>query len=329
MLTEYVQERLARLLAENRPRRAQPDEMTRRRDSADDRERRPGVRRPVDRRSEGRTGGPPEFAPSDDLDIDEDPLGWAHGPSPRRGPALGDGAAAPLDEVDDWADPPQRRFNRTHVGVVVVLLILGSLFAGWSVLRAHPVAIASTSVGPASSASGPAGSGGSGDPGPGGPSASPRASSPPVKKILVHVLGAVTRPGVVSLPERARVLDAIRAAGGLKREAAPGDLNLAQVLTDGEQVLIGTREKPSGSVRDSSSTTNGSTDSGSGSGAMLDLNGATETQLEDLPGVGPVTAGKIVAWRTQHTRFSRVEELQEVDGIGPKTYAQIAPHVRV
>ena len=62
---------------------------------------------------------------------------------------------------------------------------------------------------------------------------------------------------------------------------------------------------------------------------MVDLNAATLAQLDTLPGVGPVTAQRIVAWRTQHGHFSRVEELQEVDGIGPKTYAQIAPHVRV
>ena len=62
---------------------------------------------------------------------------------------------------------------------------------------------------------------------------------------------------------------------------------------------------------------------------MIDLNRATQAELEALPGVGPVTAAKILAWRTEHGRFSRVEELQEVSGIGPKTYAQIAPHVRV
>ena len=64
-------------------------------------------------------------------------------------------------------------------------------------------------------------------------------------------------------------------------------------------------------------------------GAVVDLNAATVDQLDTLPGVGPVTAQKILDWRQQHGRFSRVDELQEVDGIGPKTYARLAPHVRV
>jgi competence protein ComEA len=63
--------------------------------------------------------------------------------------------------------------------------------------------------------------------------------------------------------------------------------------------------------------------------ATLDLNRANQAQLEELPGVGPVIAQAILTWREQHARFSRIEELQEVDGIGPKTYAQIAPHIRV
>ena len=150
---------------------------------------------------------------------------------------------------------------------------------------------------------------------------------------MVHVLGAVRSPGLVTLPAQARVQDAVDAAGGFTRRADPGELNLAQPLQDGQQVLIGTTGHPEGEVRSTSGAGGGSsagTAPGSPSaGAVLDLNQADAPQLEELPGVGPVTAGAIVAWRTEHGRFGRIEELQEVDGIGPKTYAQIAPHVRV
>jgi competence protein ComEA len=130
------------------------------------------------------------------------------------------------------------------------------------------------------------------------------------------------------------VQDAIDQAGGLTRGADPDQLNLAQPLADGEQVLIGTKEHAAGEVRTGSAGGDaaagpGRPAAGSGSGGVVDLNRASAAQLEELPGVGPVTAEKILAWRQQHGRFSRPEELQEVDGIGPKTYAQIAPHVRV
>jgi competence protein ComEA len=134
------------------------------------------------------------------------------------------------------------------------------------------------------------------------------------------------------------VQDAVDAAGGLRHEADPAELNLAQLLVDGQQVVIGTERKPTGEVRGNGGAPEaGAAGSGGagtsagppGSGAALDLNRATAAELEDLPGVGPVTAAKIASWREQHGRFSRVEELQEVDGIGPKTYAEIAPHVRV
>jgi competence protein ComEA len=160
----------------------------------------------------------------------------------------------------------------------------------------------------------------------------PTPSGGPAAQILVHVLGAVVRPGVVSLPAQSRVLDAINAAGGLRRRANPGDLNLAQVLADGQQVMIGTKADPAGEVRQGggASTRRGTGSTATRGGqAQLDLNAATEAELETLPGIGPVTAAKITAWRDEHGRFTRVEELQEIDGIGPKTFAQLAEQVRV
>jgi competence protein ComEA len=201
-----------------------------------------------------------------------------------------------------------------HVGVIGVLLILGLVTAGWLLLRARPVAVASS--GEVVTMSTPL------------QSAQTASSTASVRaaRLVVHVLGAVRHPGLVRLPENSRVQDAIEAAGGLTGRADPGELNLAQPLADGQQVVIGTAGDPAGEVRDGG-------ESGAGSGpsakASLDLNRANQAQLEELPGIGPVTAGAILGWRQQHGRFSRIEELQEVDGIGPKTYAQIAPHVRV
>jgi competence protein ComEA len=202
-----------------------------------------------------------------------------------------------------------------HLGVICALLALGLMTAGWLLLRARPIAVASpadvvTVATPMETAA----------------SATP-STAKSTSKIVVHVLGAVRRPGLVRLPENSRVQDAIDAAEGLTRRADPGELNLAQQLSDGQQVVIGTTSDPAGEVRqqDDSSTGAGST----ATGATVDLNRAGQPQLEELPGIGPVTAQAILTWRQQHGRFTRVEELQEVDGIGPKTYAQIAPHVRV
>jgi competence protein ComEA len=217
-------------------------------------------------------------------------------------------ATATLDEL------PRPGFSRMHVGVIGVLLVLGLLGSGWLLLRARPVAVASP--GEVVTMNTPL---------PTAPSASPSASESPTR-LVVHVLGAVRDPGLVRLPDYSRVQDAIEAAGGLSGRADPGELNLAQLVADGQQLVIGTTDEPAGEVRDGQEPGAGS---GSSATAALDLNRANQTQLEQLPGIGPVIAQAILTWRQQHGRFSRIEELQEVDGIGPKTYAQIAPHVRV
>jgi competence protein ComEA len=217
------------------------------------------------------------------------------------------------DAVETLEELPRQRFGRTHVGVISVLLMLGLVTAGWLILRARPVAIASPGEVVTMSTPQPTAA-------PASPSASQRAT-----KLVIHVLGAVRHPGLVKLPESSRVHDAIDAAGGLTSHADPGELNLAQPLADGQQLVIGTKSDPAGEVRDGGESGTGGDSSAT---ARLDLNRANQAQLEELPGVGPVTAQAILTWRQQHGRFNRIEELQEVDGIGPKTYAQLAPHVR-
>jgi competence protein ComEA len=256
---------------------------------------------------------PPRRARGPGLVQSEEPVPVAAGVATeaahRQRVQLSDETGGIVDEL-----PPQR-FGRMHLGVICALLLLSVMAAGWLLLRARPVAVASpgdvvTVATPSQSAA----------------SATPSMAKS-ASKIVVHVLGAVRRPGLVRLPENARVQDAIDAAGGLTRRADPGELNLAQLLSDGQQVLIGTRRHPAGEVREQP----GSGDASSGPTAQgaLDLNRANQAQLEELPEVGPVTAQAILAWRQEHGRFTRIEELQEVDGIGPKTYGQIAPHVRV
>jgi competence protein ComEA len=233
-------------------------------------------------------------------------------PAESTSAGVAEGREQPGGEVVE--ELPRQRFSRTHVGVISVLLVLGLLTAGWLLLRARPVAVASPSE--VVTVSSPTQTTASATP----------TTSRAVSKVVVHVLGAVRHPGLVRLPENARVQDAIDTAGGLTNRADPGELNLAQPLSDGQQVVIGTRTDPAGEVRDQPGSGRGG---GAAATGALDLNHASQPQLEELPGVGPVTAQAILTWRQQHGRFSRIEELQEVDGIGPKTYAEIAPHVRV
>jgi competence protein ComEA len=149
---------------------------------------------------------------------------------------------------------------------------------------------------------------------PGG-TASPAATG----EVVVHVIGEVRRPGIVTLPAGSRVSDAVEAAGGLRRGGSSGGLNLARALVDGEQVVVGP-DAPAEPARAAGPASPGS---------PLDLNSATLEQLDGLPGVGPVLAGRILDWRTAHGRFAAVDQLREVSGIGARTFEQLAPLVRV
>ena len=222
----------------------------------------------------------------------------------------------------DGSERPRRRLTSRHLAVMAALTLLAVVVSvGWLLrAKAMPMAVAvspDTASVPSPTAS----------VSPSAASATP--SAPATTTILVHVIGAVVKPGVVSLPEGARVEDALAAVGGLRGDADPAELNLAAVVSDGTQIIIGTKASPRGEVREGS-TSSGSVSTGTATvGAIIDLNTATLTQLDTIPGVGPVTAQAILDYRTKHGKFTKIEELQEVDGIGTKTYAQIAPHVRV
>lgn len=250
---------------------------------------------------------------------------------PGRGEAAAVTPASPATPVAPVAAavPLRQRFDRRHLTVIAFVVAFGAVIAGFTVLRAREAPASAPTVTVVTQQ-------------PSGPGAGASVSPTPVPALRVHVIGAVRTPGVVTLPGGSRVIDAVEAAGGLTPTARVGELNLAQPLTDGEQVLVGDTVHPGGQVRPPagaapSAATGpappagapGQGPAGAGGGAKLNLNTATAAQLDTLPGVGPVTAEKIIAWRTQHGRFSKVEELQEVPGIGPKSFADIAPHVTV
>jgi competence protein ComEA len=134
--------------------------------------------------------------------------------------------------------------------------------------------------------------------------------------LVVDVEGKVRRPGLVRLPDGARVDDALRAAGGVLPGVSTAGLNLAQKVTDGQQVLVGLAPVPAAG-------------GGASAGGLLDLNLATADDLDGLPGIGPVLAQRIVDWRSEHGRFASVDQLQEVSGIGASKYATLKSKVRV
>ncbi|QXQ14929.1 ComEA family DNA-binding protein [Skermania piniformis] len=158
-------------------------------------------------------------------------------------------------------------------------------------------------------------------------STAPVTTSPTPAELVVSVVGQVQRAGLVRLPPGARVADALAAAGGPIPGADTTGVNLAQRVDDGQQIVVG---GPTGS-----SSVGGPTGSGSVGGPMgassvaptgagrVSLNRADEQELDALPGVGPVTAQAIITWRDRHGRFTDVEQLGEVDGIGPARLAKL------
>ena len=162
-----------------------------------------------------------------------------------------------------------------------------------------------------------------------GPSAARTSPSPAeVTEVVVHVVGAVRRPGLVRLPGGARVADAVRAAGGATAAARPASVNLARVLVDGEQLVVQRRGGPP-VVGAAAAAAPATTPGGAGPAVPVDLNTATVEALDSLPGIGPVLAQRVLEWRAAHGSFATVEELGEVSGIGEATLSDLRPLVTV
>lgn len=169
----------------------------------------------------------------------------------------------------------------------------------------------------------------------------------PTEPVVVSVTGWVARPGLVRLAPGARVADALAAAGGSRTGAELTGLNLAERLHDGQSVVVAGPAPPGavvtvsgaapirsgvtgGSVQTTAPAPAGGSEAGSAAPATpVDLNTADVTTLDALPGVGPVTAAGIVAWRDEHGSFTSVDQLHEIPGIGPAKFAQLAPRVTV
>lgn len=212
----------------------------------------------------------------------------------------------------DELDPPGRFRLRTPARVAVAGLLGLLLVAGVVAVRAAqqtpsrhvplPDAVGSAPAEPTTGATGT------------------HQASAAEAVVVVHVVGAVATPGVVRLPVGARVADAVAAAGGATAEAELAAVNLARLLGDGEQVVVPVPGEVTAAVGAAG---------GGGPPALLDLNSADVTALDALPGIGPVLAERIVAWRERHGRFTAVAELTEVTGIGPSLLAGVQDLVRV
>lgn len=255
------------------------------------------------------------------------------------GPTNSGGADADDDDPDDedltpsWIpeNRPQRRERllsaiRADPGraggiALAVIAAIAVLITVFSLMRDDPAAVMSAKLPPVEMVS----------------SASPRSSAAPDQPVVVSVVGLVTKPGLVTLAPGARIADAVSAAGGALKGADMLGLNLARHLTDGEQVVVGI-STPAGQPSELGSSVSGGaprapaaepTPTGGTASEPIDLNTATAEQLDALPGVGPVTAAAIVAWRDANGKFASVDQLGEVDGIGSARLEKLRALVRV
>jgi competence protein ComEA len=173
-------------------------------------------------------------------------------------------------------------------------------------------------------------------------SSAPTSPSAPAPEgpVVVSVVGLVHKPGLVTVSSGARIADALTAAGGALDGADLIGLNMARRVADGEQIIVGIAAPPGEPTTMGSSVASEpaaapasgaptTTEAASAPGASVDLNTATEEQLDALPGVGPVTAAAIVAWRAANGSFTSVDQLADVDGIGPARLEKLRAQVHV
>ncbi|MFJ4286618.1 helix-hairpin-helix domain-containing protein [Paenarthrobacter nicotinovorans] len=233
----------------------------------------------------------------------------------------------------DHGQPGTRLRWRTSWRVAALLAVVGASLVVWHFWQladgqatSEPLSEAGASTGPTS---------------PGtttraevtdSPDSLPAAPEGGAGVVVVHVAGAVGKPGVVSLPQGSRVFQAISAAGGAAPNAELAALNLAEVLTDGTKLYVptmGEAPPPTASSQAGTGNASGTVGPAAVAGAKININTASLEELGTLPRVGPVTAQRIVDWRKEHGAFTSVDELDAVDGIGPKLMESLKDLVTV
>jgi competence protein ComEA len=253
---------------------------------------------------------------ADDTDTDTDPNSLL----PRW---LPDGSAQPggwLARVR--ADPG--RAGAIALAAIAAIAVLVTIF---TLMRDQPAPVVSAKLPPVEMASSAT------------RRPSPRPSAGPNQPVVVSVVGLVHTPGLVTLAPGARIADALKAAGGTTDGADTIGLNMARQIDDGEQIVVGIAPVKGQPAVLGSSVSSGSAAPGPPGTAsrptkaspaeVINLNTATVQQLDTLPGVGPVRAAAIVAWRDANGKFTSVDQLGEVDGIGPARLEKLRPLVRV
>ena len=224
-------------------------------------------------------------------------------PEPQDAPDsdTADGRAGPL--VERWL-PGGARVRRPRTAVLALggAVLLAALAAALGMWLSRPVLEQPPAL-PAPATPTAAHSAGAGRPG-----------APAGAPIVVSVVGKVARPGLVTVPDGSRVADALRAAGGPLPDADLTQLNPARKIVDGEQIAVGVPQPQSAPGQPP---------------GKVDLNTATQTDLETLPGVGPAMAQRILQWRAKNGRFQSVDQLREVDGIGATRFDHLKDLVQI